>query len=225
MLGLLLFFVLVAVFENVISARLLLVAGIEGRLPRWLTRLNRWRVPAPAVLLQTGIAVLYTAPIFFVAPLFTALGNHANLTVEAYTVTAASLLLVWAVSFLFPFVDVLVLSLRFPALFVRQRLVPLPVLWLGSCSGMLLCVATISVTLLSSWLPSLLDERLWWKIVGGLTLMWLVVCSISSMLATSEAHWEQWQHDGARPAEAASEPVRHPVLPAHITFLERSNHP
>ena len=215
MLGLLLFFVLVAVFENVISARLLLVAGIEGRLPRWLTHLNRWRVPAHALLLQTGIAVLYTALIFFVAPLFTALGNPANLTVEAYTVTAASLLLVWAVSFLFPFVDVLVLSLRFPALFVRQRLVPLPVLWAGSGSGMLVCLATIGVTLLSSWLPALIAESTWWKIVGGLTLMWLVVCTISSMLATSEAQWEQWQDDGAQPASAASEPVQHPKLPVH----------
>ena len=224
MLGLLLFFVLVAVFENVISARLLLVAGIEGRLPRWVTRLNRWRVPAHALLVQTGIALVYTLFLFFVAPLFTALGNPANLTVEAYTVTAASLLLVWAVSFLFPFVDVLVLSVRFPALFVRQRLVPLPVLWLGSLSGMLVCLATIVVTLLSSWLPMLLDERVWWMVVGGLTIMWLVVCSISSMLVTSEARWEQWQHDGGA-ARRCRERTRAAFCASPLILFTRKEYP
>jgi glutamate:GABA antiporter len=189
MLGVMLFFLLVAVFENVISARLLLVAGIDGRLPMWIARLNQWRVPVNALLFQTGIALLYTAFIFFVIPLFTALGNPVNLTVEAYTVTAASLLLVWAVSFLFPFVDVLVLSLRFPALFFRQRLAPQPVLWAGSLLGMLVCLLTIADTLISS--------RLWWALVGGLTGVCLVVCTIGSMLATSEAAWEQWREEPA----------------------------
>ena len=195
MLGMLLFFVLVAVCENVVSARLLLVAGIEGRLPRWIARLNQWRVPSNALLFQTGIALLYTACIFFVVPLLTTSATSANLTVEAYTVTAASLLLVWAVSFLFPFVDVLVLSVRFPALFVRQRLAPMPVLWAGSILGSLVCLATIAETLLSSWLPALIPTTLWWMLVGSLTLVCLVCCTIGSMLATSEAHWERWRDE------------------------------
>ncbi len=224
MLGILLFFVLVAVCENVISARLLLVAGLEGRLPRWVAHLNRMRVPSHALLLQTGIALLYTALLFFVVPLFTALGNPVNLTVEAYTVTAASLLLVWAVSFLFPFVDVMVLSWRFPALFERQHLAPVPVLWGGSIVGMLVCFATIVVTLLSSWLPTLISTNDWWMVVGGLTLLWLVVCTISSMLATSEAHWEQWQDEAVRPVPVTSEPMLHPVSPFSSPLSERTTH-
>jgi amino acid transporter len=195
MLGIMLFFVLVAVFENVISARLLLVAGIDGRLPLWIARLNRWRIPANALLFQTSLALLYTALLFFVVPLFTVLGNPVNLTVEVYTVTAASLLLVWAVSFLFPFVDVLVLSLRFPWLFAQHRLVPMPVLWGGSILGSCVCLLTIADTLLSSWLPALIPTSTWWLIVGGLTGMWLVACTVSSMFATSQAHWEQWRED------------------------------
>ncbi len=209
MLGVLLFFLLVAVFENVISARLLLVAGIEGRLPMWIARLNRWRVPANALLFQTGIALLYTALIFFVVPLFTALGNPANLTVEAYTVTAASLLLVWAVSFLFPFVDVLVLSVRFPSLFQRYRIVPLPIIWAGSILGMLVCLLTIADTLLSSWIPALIAPSLWWALVGGLTVGCLVTCTIGSMLATSEAAWEKWQEQPATSHTNSPESIQH----------------
>jgi amino acid transporter len=193
MICLMLFFLVVAVFENVVSARLLMVASIDQRLPTRLARLNRHRVPVNALAFQTVLAVLYTAVVFFVVPLFTFLGNTANLTTEVYTVTAASLLLVWAFSFIFPFVDLVVLAFRFPQAFQAHRLVSLPVLLACCAIGPVICAATIVETLIASWLPMMIPNSQWWYLVGGLTLMCLVLCAIGSMFASSEATWEGWQ--------------------------------
>ena len=192
MICLMFFFVVVAVFENVISARLLMVAGIDQRLPTRLARLNRQRVPANALLFQTALAVVYTAVVFFIVPLFTFLGNAEHLTTEVYTVTAASLLLIWAFSFIFPFVDLMVLALRFPQIVHTQRVLPLPVLLACCVVGPVICVATIGETLVSSWLPTLISNGQWWILVGGLTLVCLILCAVGSMLASSEAGWETW---------------------------------
>jgi len=192
MVCLMLFFLVVAVFENVISARLLMVAGIDRRLPTRLARLNRQRVPANALLFQTALAVVYTAVVFFVVPLFTFLGNAHYLTTAVYTVTAASLLLIWAFSFIFPFVDLMVLALRFPQFVHTHRVLPLPVLLACCVVGPVICVATIAETLVSSWLPALISNGQWWLLVGGLTLVCLILCAVGSMLASSEAAWESW---------------------------------
>jgi amino acid transporter len=193
MIGIMLFFVVVAIFENGISARLLMVAGIDGRLPARIARLNRNRTPATAILFQTAIAVLFTAVLFFMIPSITSLANPQNLTTEVYTITAASLLLVWAVSFIFPFVDVVVLAVRFPHAFRFRRLVPQPVLWVCCLLGPLVCATTIVDTLIYSWIPGLIPNSQWWYLVGGLTLICLVICAIGSIFATSEASWEGWR--------------------------------
>lgn len=194
MICLMLFFLIVAVFENVVSARLLMVASIDQRLPTHLARLNRHRVPANALVFQTVLAMLYTAVVFFVVPLFTFLGNTANLTTEVYTITAASLLLVWAFSFLFPFIDLVVLTLRFPQALHSHWLLPPALLLSGCVIGPLVCLATIGETLISSWIPTMIPTAQWWPLIGGVTLTCLACCAIGSMFATSEAHWEGWKH-------------------------------
>src|SRR5437868_468248 len=116
-----LFFIVVAIIYNVLYARLLMTVGIDRRLPLSITRLNRNRVPANAIWTQTGISVVLTILIFFVFPLLTFLGNPAELTNKAYLATAGALLLVWAFSFLFPFVDLFIIFLHEPTiLFVRS---------------------------------------------------------------------------------------------------------
>jgi amino acid permease len=191
MIGLMLFFLVVGVFENCISARLLLVAAIDRQLPVFLARLNRNRVPANALLFQVLLAVLYTALIFFALPALPFFeANTGVLTTEAYTVTAASLLLIWAVSFLFPFVDAALLYLRERSAFTRQLVCPRPLLLASIWVGPLVCLVTIGATLSSSWIPQLISNGQWWYLVAGLTALVLVICMVLSMLASGQASWE-----------------------------------
>jgi amino acid transporter len=196
MIGIMLFFVVVGIFESVVSSRLLLVAGIDSLLPSFFGRLNRNRVPANAIILQTIIAALYTFVVFFLVPLLLGLGNAASLTTRAYTVTAASLLLVWAFSFIFPFVDLAVLYFRNSRTVAartawRQQLIyPAPLLVGSVILGPLTCAGAMIVTLTGSWIPTLIDSSQWWYIVGGVTAVMLSLSAIGGMLASSQATWE-----------------------------------
>lgn len=196
MIGIMLFFVVVGIFESVVSSRLLLVGGIDKLLPSFFGKLNRNRVPMNAIIFQTIIAALYTFAVFFLVPLLFGIGDAASLTTRAYTVTAASLLLVWAFSFIFPFVDLAVLYFRNSrtaaarAAWRQQLIYPGPLLVGSVILGPLTCVGAMIVTLTGSWIPTLIDSSQWWYIVGGVTVVMLVLSAIGGIFASSQANWE-----------------------------------
>lgn len=184
------YFLLIPVALNLCFARLLLVAGNDQRISAWFAHLNRHAVPTHALLAQISIAILFACVLYFVLPAITFLGDPAALTSEAYNVLGASLLLVWAVSFMFPFIDLAALYLRDTHTFHRQRVLPLPVL--GACviTGPLLCLLSIVATLLNSFIPTLIPNGIWWYLVGGSTCACLLLCALGAMLTNSEARWE-----------------------------------
>jgi amino acid transporter len=194
---LLFYFLMIPVALNICFARLLLVAAFDGRVSRWFAHLNRDRVPTHALIAQTLIAGFFAALLYLLVPLVGLFGSPATFTSETYNVLGASLLLVWAVSFLFPFLDVAVLWLRYPHWFRARRVIPGPLLAFSVLVGTLLCAATIISTLFNSFIPALIPDRSWWYIVGLCTLTWLIICAVGSMLTNSEAHWEEMQQISA----------------------------
>jgi amino acid transporter len=185
------FFLVVAVIYNMLFARLLMVSGIDGHLPIWIAKINKNRVPAHAIQFQTILGVIFTVIVFFVVPSLTFLGNPANLTNEVYLVTAAGLLLVWALSFLFPFIDLAILLSRGSKDLFKQRLMfPKPILAICIVIGPVVCIATIIDTLIYSWAPPLLTNTQWLTVVGTFTLICLTFCIVGSMFASSQAEFE-----------------------------------
>jgi amino acid transporter len=188
---LLLYFLLIPVALNLCFARLFLVVAIDGRVSVRFARLNRDRVPTSALVAQLLIAGVFAALLYFLVPQFGFFGTPVTFTSEVYNVLGASLLLVWSVSFMFPFLDVAVLYLRHRQAFRHLLVAPLPLLAASVLAGMMLCGATIVITLFNSFIPSLIPNGTWVWIVGGLTIVCLILCGIGSMLTTSEAQWEQ----------------------------------
>jgi amino acid transporter len=182
-------FIATVLVYNYVFARLLLVASVDRRLPNGVGRLNKHRVPANAIIFQTILAVIFTILAFIVVPLVSPFGNPTDLSVEVYSVSQAAAALVWAISASFLFVDLVGCYLRSRQSFLQQRLFPIPILWASAILGSVACVLTIIDTLLYSWIPQISNSN-WWFIVGGLTLVFLVVAAIGSMFATSEAAWE-----------------------------------
>jgi len=183
------FFVIVPVVYNYTFARLLMVAGIDRRLPANIGKLNKHRVPANAIIFQTVAAIIFTLLIFDVMPYVINLGNPSDLVNEVYNVSQAGATLVWAISSAFFFINIAVFYRRDPRAFNRQRIFPKPVLFVSMILGPLACLFAIVDTLFFSWIPQI-DNGHWWYIVGGLTLVCLVVATIGSMVASSEASWE-----------------------------------
>jgi amino acid transporter len=173
---------------NTAFARLLMATSIDRRLPIGLSKLNKHRAPANAVVFQTVVAVVFVA-IAFMLPYIVPLGRPADLSNEVFGVSLAALTLVWAVSTSFLFIDLLVLYIRDRAAFHQRRIVPMPVLWWCIIVAPLACVLAIIVTLDYSQVPQISNEN-WRYIVGGLTLICLVAAAVGSMFATSEAAWQ-----------------------------------
>ena len=183
-------FVATALVYNYVFARLLLVGSIDRRLPRAVGKLNANRVPANAIIFQTTLAILFTLLAFVVAPLLGVFGNPLDFSTEVYTVSQAAATLVWAISASFLFIDLVGCYLRNRWAFSQWRIVPLPVLWACVVVGSLSCFLAIIDTLLYAWIPQISNSQ-WWYLVGGLTLIFLIIAAVGSMFANSEASWQE----------------------------------
>ena len=175
---------------NLSYSRLLLVAGIDQRLPARIGRLNKNRAPVAAIIFQSAIAIGITAVMFFLVPYIVHINTPATLSTQIYNITLAASTLVWAISTAFLFVNLLKFYQRDPKSFRLQRIFPMPVIWLAMVLGVASCVTAIVGTLFFSWIPSYISNGQWWYIIGGLTVVCLIVAAIGSMLASSEASWQ-----------------------------------
>jgi len=183
------FFILVSAAYNYGFARLLLVAGIDQRLPVKIARLNKHRVPANAIIFQAVLASVFATIFFLVVPYLVHIGNPADLTTQVYAVDQASATLVWTISTAFLFFNLMRLAVRVKAALRKALIVPRWFLWACIVVGPIACLATTIDTLFNSW-TGLISESSWFVIVGGLTFLWLVVAAFGSLFANSEAAWE-----------------------------------
>ena len=185
-------FIGVMLVYNYLYARLLLVASIDKRLPTGAGRLNKYRVPANAIIFQTILAVVFTILVFIIAPAVARFGNPSDFVVEVYNVSEAAAALVWAISAAFLFINLVGCYFRDQQSFHQRRIFPMPVLWASVVIGSIGCLLAIVDTLFYSWIPQIGNGQ-WWYIVGSLTLFFLIVAAIGSLFANSEAAWQDLQ--------------------------------
>jgi amino acid transporter len=183
-------FVVTPAVYNYSYARLLLVGGIDRFLPAGISRLNRYRVPARAVIFQTITAVIFTAVVYIVVPALASPTNAAVLNSEIYNVLISASTLVWAISTAFLFINLVKFYFVDRQAFRKKLIFPMPVIWLCVVSGTITCIVSIVGTLLYSLIPQQIDNAHWWYIVGSITGTCLVIAAIGGMWANSEASWQ-----------------------------------
>jgi len=186
-------FLLTPVVYSYAYARLLFVGGIDNRLPVSIARLNKHRVPANAIIFQTIAAMIVAALLFIVVPLAATGSNPAILNSIIYNVVISASTLVWAISTAFLFIDLAKFYTQDRIAFRRQMLFPMPVLWASIVLGTTTCFISIVGTLLYSLIPQEMGNTQWFYIVGGITVVCLVMAAIGSMIARSEADWESFK--------------------------------
>ena len=156
-----------------------------------VARLNKNRVPANAIWFQTFVAIAFAAILFIVIPLFGGESNATVLNSEVYNVVISASTLVWAISTAFLPINLLKFYLNDRRAFRRQLIFPMPVLLISIVFGVTTCVLSIIGALAFSLVPALIPNNVWILVVGGITAICLVVAGIGSMLASSEASWQQ----------------------------------
>src|SRR5499427_405853 len=186
-----LFFLFITVVYNYSFARLIFVSGLDRRLPAVMSRVNRARVPDVAVWVQTVIAALFTLLAFVLIPSIVGGKSSVNVQTEIYDVLQAAVTVIWCISIVVLFVDILIILRRYQAQFQARRIAHPAVFWVCSIIGGLASFVGIIATLSGSWTPLISNSAgsfsifgavvsygtwFWW--IGGITLASLAVAAL-----------------------------------------------
>src|SRR6266851_5396764 len=180
----------ITVVYNCSFARLIFVSGLDQRLPKAMSHVNKARVPDTAVWVQTVIAALFTLLAFVVIPSVTS-GGSVNAETKIYDVLQAAVTVIWCISIVILFVDVLIILRRFQPQFQAHRIAHPAVFWACSIIGGLASLVGVIATLSGSWTPLISNSAgsvtilgatiafgtwFWW--IGGITLASLAVATL-----------------------------------------------
>jgi glutamate:GABA antiporter len=167
------YFVFAGAVYNYSYARLLFVSGLDRRLPAIISKVSSKRVPWVAVLTQTILGISFTAIIFILAPSF----KSAPLSTAIYDILFASETIVWCVSMVILFIDVIIIRRHYRDLFQRIRIAPVWVFYLCSIIGTIASLFGIAVIFTFPWTNSLSTGQ-WDTWITGITVVSLLVAVV-----------------------------------------------
>ncbi|MFG6191560.1 hypothetical protein [Nonomuraea sp. JJY05] len=148
-------FIITVVYDS--FARLIFVSGLDRRLPKAVSHVNAQKVPDVAVWIQTVLAGVFTVAALVVVPFASA--TPADAQTEVYNVLQAAVTVIWCLSIVVLFVDVLIILPRYRDQFEARRLASPAVFWAASVMGALASLVGVVGTLSGSWTPLIHTRR------------------------------------------------------------------
>jgi amino acid transporter len=199
-----LFFLFITVVYNYSFARLIFVSGLDRRLPAAMSHVNKAKVPDTAVWVQTVIAALFTLVAFVIVPTVVGGKSSVNVQTEIYDVLQAAVTVIWCISIVVLFVDILIILRRFQAQFQARRIAHPAVFWACSIIGGLASFVGIIATLSGSWTPLISNSAGSFSIFGakvsyGTWFWWVAGITVAS-LAVAVLLYLVGHRSGDRPA-------------------------
>ncbi len=169
------FFLFNTAVYNYSFGRLLFVSGLDRRMPTVMSKVNRNRVPWVAVLVQSIISGVFTALAFIIVPYALRTGlKPSDLSTVVYDVLQAAVTVIWCVSMVVLFIDVIIIRYKFHETFIRSRLAPDWVFYLCSTLGLIASAVGIYVTFTGPW-TTLIAYAAWLWLIGGIAVLSLAV--------------------------------------------------
>ncbi len=141
-------FLTVAVVYNYSFGRLLFVSGMEKRLPHQFGKVNKNKVPANAITLQTVIATLIAILVFFI------LGAGESDPYKVFYALYAGVTIVWCISTALLFLDIFFAKRAEPARFEEARRAPVGWLYVCGAVGFVVNVLAVLFIFVGSWYPT-----------------------------------------------------------------------
>jgi amino acid permease len=167
-----------AVVYNYSYGRMLFVSGLDRRLPSVMSKVNAARVPWVAVLVQSIIVVVLDIAVYMVIPYTVGGIKPADLATVSYNVLLAAITLIWCLSMIFLFIDVIVIRYKYHEAFTGARLAPDWVFYLLSVLGLLANGIGLYATVSAPWVPSLIDFVRWDAWIISLVVVSLVAATV-----------------------------------------------
>jgi amino acid transporter len=182
------FFLFITVVYNYSFARLIFVSGLDQRLPQAMARVNKNKVPANAVWVQTVITALFTLVAFIVMPSIGVGGKPIDIQTMVYAVLQAAVTVIWCISMVILFIDVVIIIRRFLPQYQATRLAHPAVFYVSALFGGLSTFIGIIATLSGSWTPLIPNDQgelniggahiaygIWFYLVAGIAVLSLLV--------------------------------------------------
>lgn len=206
------FFLFITVVYNYSFARLVFVSGLDKRLPESMGRVNKNKVPSNAVWVQTAIAVLFTLIAFVVLPSFSVGGGTPiDIQTKVYDVLQAAVTVIWCISMVILFIDVVIIIRRFLPQYQATRLAHPAVFYVSALFGGLATLVGVIATLSGSWTPLISNNQgsvsiagaqiafgWWFYLVAGIAVVSLLVAVVLYLVGRRSARVAK-----ARPIAAA----------------------
>ena len=169
-----------ALVYNYSFGRLLFVSGLDRRLPSVMSKVNAARVPWVAVLVQSIIVAVIAIAVYMVIP-YIAKTNPAYLANEMYYILFASITVIWCISMIFQFIDIIVIRFKYHDVFRGVRLAPDWVFYLCSVVGLLASGVGLYATVTAPWYsppaPFTLDVTHWDVWIAGIVVLSLIAAT------------------------------------------------
>lgn len=176
------FFIFNTAVYNYSFGRLLFVSGLDRRMPAVMSKVNANKVPWVAVLVQSIISVFFTIVAFVLIPLFIQTKSSADLSTVVYLILQASVTVIWCVSMVLLFIDVIIIRYKYHEAFSRIRLAPDWVFYLCSIIGLIATAYGVYVTFTNPWTAFITTIQLttfqWDLWIGGIGVVSLIVGAV-----------------------------------------------
>src|SRR5260370_29118233 len=162
------FFLFNTAVYNYSFGRLLFVSGLDRRMPAVMSKVNANRVPWVAVLVQSIISAVFTVLAFIIAPYSLSTGfKPGDLSTIVYVILQAAVTVIWCVSMVILFIDVIIIRYKFHEAFIRSRLAPGWEFSLCSLLGLIASFFGVLVTFTNPW-TTLMSTGPWDIWIGGI---------------------------------------------------------
>jgi amino acid transporter len=183
------FFLFITVVYNYSFARLIFVSGLDRRLPAAMSHVNENKVPDTAVWVQTIVASVFTLLAFVVLPTIGfGGGTPVEVQTKIYDVLQAAVTVIWCLSMVVLFIDVVIIIRRFSGAFEATRLANPGVFYVCSLLGGIAAFVGIVATLSGAWTPLIPNDSGSVSILGatiayGAWFYWIAGIAILSLIA------------------------------------------
>jgi amino acid transporter len=141
-------FLTVGVVYNYSFGRLLFVSGMEKRLPHQFGKVNKNKVPANAITLQTVIATILAVIVFFL------IGRGDSDPYKVFYALYAGITIVWCISTGLLFLDIFFAKRANPERFEQERRIPVGWLYVCGAVGTVANILAVFFIFIGSWYPT-----------------------------------------------------------------------
>jgi amino acid transporter len=180
------FFVFITVVYSFSFARLLFVSGLDRRLPPSVSKVNRNKIPYVAIIVQAVLAGIVTIISFMVYP-YVVPGNAADLSSRIYLVFQAAITVIWCVSMVFLFIDILYIMRKFSNEFTKRKIAHPAVFVVCSVIGAIASFFGMWTVFTNPFSTQLFSKADWWHAVAAVTILSLAVVPVIYVIGTRTA--------------------------------------